>query len=85
MSSRVVSTSSRVLAAVAWATARSSTEASLRVRGSMGPVSRVTSAAKAGKSERDIMRQTRHRSVVTVRSYVRDAELIHDNAAPCLL
>ena len=41
----------------------------------------ATAAAKAGKSERAIMRQTGHRSVAMVRRYVRDADLFSDNAA----
>jgi integrase len=41
----------------------------------------ATAAAKAGKSERSIMKQTGHRSVTVVRRYIRDAELFDDNAA----
>jgi len=41
----------------------------------------VTTAARAGKSERAIMGQTGHRSVVMVRRYIRDAGLFDDNAA----
>lgn len=41
----------------------------------------ATQAAKAGKAERVIMRQTRHRSVAMVRRYIRDADLFSDNAA----
>lgn len=41
----------------------------------------VTTAARAGKSERAIMGQTGHRSVTTVRRYIRDAGLFDDNAA----
>jgi integrase len=41
----------------------------------------ATAAAKAGKSERAIMRQTGHRSATMVRRYIRDAELFADNAA----
>lgn len=41
----------------------------------------ATQAAKAGKAERAIMRQTRHRSVAMVRRYIRDADLFSDNAA----
>jgi integrase len=41
----------------------------------------ATSAAKAGKSERAIMAQTGHRSVMMVRRYIRDADLFSDNAA----
>jgi integrase len=40
----------------------------------------ATSAAKARKSERSIMRQTGHRSTAMVRKYVRIAELFEDNA-----
>jgi hypothetical protein len=41
----------------------------------------ATQAAKNGASERSIMRQTGHRSVVMVRQYIREAELFCDNAA----
>jgi integrase len=41
----------------------------------------ATSAAAAGKSERAIMNQTGHRSVLTVRRYIRDGELFRENAA----
>ena len=41
----------------------------------------ATAAAKAGRSERSIMKQTGHRSVSVVRRYIRDAELFDDNAA----
>lgn len=41
----------------------------------------ATAAAKAGKTERSIMKQTGHRSVTVVRRYIRDAELFDDNAA----
>ena len=41
----------------------------------------VTSAAKAGKSERSIMAQTGHRSATMVRRYIRDANLFTENAA----
>jgi integrase len=41
----------------------------------------ATAAAKAGKTERSIMKQTGHRSVSVVRRYIRDAELFDDNAA----
>jgi integrase len=41
----------------------------------------VTTAARAGKSERSIMGQTGHRSVTMVRRYIRDAGLFDDNAA----
>lgn len=46
----------------------------------------ATAAAKAGKSERDIMRQTGHRSPMMVRRYIRDGELFTaNNAAAGLL
>jgi integrase len=41
----------------------------------------ATSAAAAGKSERAIMNQTGHRSVATVRRYIRDGSLFRENAA----
>jgi integrase len=41
----------------------------------------ATSAAAAGKSERAIMNQTGHRSVSTVRRYIRDGSLFRENAA----
>jgi integrase len=41
----------------------------------------VTSAAAAGKSERAIMNQTGHRSLATVRRYIRDGNLFRENAA----
>jgi len=41
----------------------------------------ATAAAAAGAQERDIMRQTGHRSVQMVRRYIRDGELFRDNAA----
>ena len=41
----------------------------------------ATAAAAGGAQERDIMRQTGHRSVQMVRRYIRDGELFHDNAA----
>jgi integrase len=42
----------------------------------------ATSAARAGKTERAIMRQTGHRSERQVRKYIRDAEMLgQDNAA----
>jgi integrase len=40
----------------------------------------ATSAAQNGASERKIMDQTRHRSVKTLRIYIRDGELFRDNA-----
>lgn len=45
----------------------------------------VTAAAQAGAEERDIMRQTGHRSERTVRKYIREANLFRDNAAEGLL
>lgn len=45
----------------------------------------ATSAAKAGRSEMSIMRQTGHRSVGTLRRYVRHASTFIDNAAAGLL
>lgn len=44
----------------------------------------ATSAAMAGASERAIMNQTGHRSVVTVRRYIRDGSLFRENAAAIL-
>ncbi len=41
----------------------------------------ATAAAAGGAQERDIMRQTGHRSVQMVRRYIRDGELFRDNAA----
>jgi site-specific recombinase XerD len=41
----------------------------------------ATSAAAAGASERSIMNQTGHRSVVMVRRYIRDGSLFRENAA----
>lgn len=41
----------------------------------------ATSAAAAGVEERNIMRQTRHRSVQMVRRYIRDGNLFRNNAA----
>jgi integrase len=41
----------------------------------------ATSAAAAGKSERAIMSQTGHRSLTTVRRYIRDGNLFRENAA----
>ena len=41
----------------------------------------ATSAAAAGESERAIMNQTGHRSLTTVRRYIRDGALFRDNAA----
>jgi integrase len=41
----------------------------------------ATSAAAAGKSERAIMNQTGHRSVTTLRRYIRDGNVFRDNAA----
>lgn len=41
----------------------------------------ATSAAAAGVQERDIMRQTGHKSVQMVRRYIRDGELFRDNVS----
>jgi integrase len=41
----------------------------------------ATSAAMAGASERSIMNQTGHRSVTTLRRYIRDGSLFRENAA----
>jgi integrase len=41
----------------------------------------ATSAAAAGKSERAIMNQTGHRSLTTVRRYIREGDLFRENAA----
>ncbi|WP_245921006.1 site-specific integrase [Melghirimyces profundicolus] len=41
----------------------------------------ATSAAMAGKDERAIMKQTRHKSAQMVRRYIRDGELFNENAA----
>lgn len=45
----------------------------------------ATAAAAAGKDERDIMRQTGHKSVAMVRRYIRIGELFRGNAAEGLL
>ena len=45
----------------------------------------ATAAAKAGKSQRAIMAQTGHRSVVMVRRCIRAASVFTDNAAAGLL
>jgi len=41
----------------------------------------ATSAAAAGVQERDIMRQTGHKSLTTVRRYIREGSMFQDNAA----
>ena len=41
----------------------------------------ATAAARAGAEERDIMRQTGHRSTVMIRRYIRDGSLFRSNAA----
>ena len=41
----------------------------------------ATAAAAAGKSERAIMNQTGHRSLSTVRRYIREGSLFRENAA----
>lgn len=45
----------------------------------------ATAAAQAGASERAIMSQTGHRSVRTVRRYIRQAHLFSENAAASVL
>jgi integrase len=52
-----------------------------RFAGHSLPAGLATSAAAAGKSERAIMNQTGHRSVTTVRRYIRDGNLFRENAA----
>lgn len=44
----------------------------------------ATSAATAGASEAAIMKQTGHRSLTTVRRYIRDGSLFRENAAAVL-
>src|SRR5207248_8144736 len=41
----------------------------------------ATAAAEAGVAERSIMNQTRHRSLVVARGYIRSGSLFRDNAA----
>jgi integrase len=41
----------------------------------------ATSAAASGKSERAIMNQIGHRSLTTLRRYIREGNLFRDNAA----
>lgn len=41
----------------------------------------ITSAAEAGVAERDIMRQSRHKSIPVMRRYIRDATVWQANAA----
>ena len=41
----------------------------------------ATAAAMAGASERSIQNQTGHKSLVTLRRYIRDGSLFKDNAA----
>jgi integrase len=41
----------------------------------------VTAAVKGGASEHSIQKQTGHRSVAMLRTYIRDAELFTDNSA----
>ena len=45
----------------------------------------VTAAAREGRLERKIMDQTRHKSVVMVRRYIREADIFRENAAKGLL
>jgi integrase len=44
----------------------------------------ATSAAMAGASEAAIMKQTNHKSLTTVRRYIRDGSLLRENAAAVL-
>jgi site-specific recombinase XerD len=44
----------------------------------------ATSAALAGAAERDIMRQTGHRSLTVLRGYIRDGQLFRSNASALL-
>jgi integrase len=74
--------------AVARAVKRAARDAGLQPSGLAGHSLRAglaTAAAKAGKSERSIMRQTGHRSAAMVRRYIRDGELFSENAAAGLL
>lgn len=41
----------------------------------------ITAAAEAGGAERDIMRQSRHKSVPVMRKYIRGATVSQANAA----
>jgi len=41
----------------------------------------ITAAATAGVEERDIARQSRHKSTAVLRGYIRDADIWRDNAA----
>lgn len=75
-------------AAVALVVKRSASAAGLEASTVAGHSLRAglaTAAAKAGRSERAIMRQTGHRSSAMVRRYIRDAELFSENAAAGLL
>lgn len=44
----------------------------------------ITQAAMNGAPERRIMDQSGHKSVITLRSYIRDGKLFHDNSAAYL-
>jgi hypothetical protein len=44
----------------------------------------ATSAAALGVEERAIMAQTRHRSVIVARRYIRDGSLFRGNAAAAM-
>ena len=50
-----------------------------------GGLQRNTSAAAAGVPERDIMRQTRHRSIAVFRAYVRQGAIFVDNPVARIL
>jgi hypothetical protein len=51
------------------------------VKRSAEPAGLTTSATMAGVEERAIMQQTRHRSVMVARRYIRDGSLFQENAA----
>jgi hypothetical protein len=44
----------------------------------------AAAAARAGIEERDIMRQTGHRSERTIRNYIREGQLFRNNASSCV-
>jgi len=73
-----------VARAVNWAAERAGLDPS-RFAGHSLRAGLATTAAKAGKSDRAIMKQTGHRSVAMVHRYIRDASLFDDNAATGLL
>jgi site-specific recombinase XerD len=73
--------SDRQVANVVKAAARAAGLDAARFSGHSLRAGLATTAALAGKSERVIMKQTRHRSERMVRRYVREAELFNENAA----